>query len=1085
MTEPDWYKDALFYELRVRSFFDSDGDGIGDFKGLTHKLDYLMDLGVTALWLLPFYPSPMRDDGYDIADYFDVHPAVGKLDDFRRFVDEAHRRDLQIVTELVLNHTSDQHAWFQRARRAPPGSPERDFYVWSDTSERYEDVRIIFTDYETSNWNWDPIAKAYFWHRFFSHQPDLNFDNPAVRAAMFQVVDFWFGLGVDGLRLDAVPYLFEREGTNSENLPETHAYLRELRAHVDRKYQGKMLLAEANQWPEDAVAYFGAGNECHMAFHFPIMPRLYLALRIEDSFPILDILEQTPAIPESAQWALFLRNHDELTLEMVSEDERDLMLRAYGREREMRINLGIRRRLAPLLDSSRRRIELLNALLFSLPGTPVIYYGDEIGMGDNVYLGDRNGVRTPMQWSPDRNAGFSRANPQSLILPPVVDPEYHYEAINVETQEKNPSSLLWWMKRLIALRKQYSAFGRGSFEPLTTSNRAILAFLRRHGDSVLLVVMNLSRFTQCVDLNLDSVRGRVPVELFGQSRFPPIGRTPYQLTFGPHDFFWFSLEEDATSGAVIGDLPPPVLRVGSHWSKTLVGGRPPAALSRALAQWLKQSRWFRAKSRGIRQVEVADSMQLGAGVESRLTLLDATLSTGESESYVTFLGVKPGKDPDALVHVANQSGAQEALIDTSTTPGTARTLLDLFYANTSLVGAHGELVAQRVGELPQKPGPDAVVRVIGDHSNTSYVVDESVVVKLLRKVEEGPSVEVELLRELEPRAHELGLPRLFGSLELTRERRPTVTLASVVEYVKNQGDAWRYVSDEVLRFFERVLVDNSGRTPPVSVALVGEPTDPTQARELLAGLLEAVRQLGRRTGKLHRALGESSNPDFEPRPFGALVRRAAYQALRTRAVRSFDVLSNASESLSGELREVAAKLLARRKDADLQLRGLLEASSPGMLIRVHGDFHLGQVLYTGNDFGIIDFEGEPGKTLAERRRHRSPLVDVAGMLRSFHYAAESVLAGGIPVHGPRELDVPRLRPWARAWCDWVSHAFVAGYLEVMTGSELIPEDAASFRQMLDVFVMEKALYELVYELDNRPSWVGIPLQGLLASLPDA
>ncbi|HYJ09355.1 MAG TPA: maltose alpha-D-glucosyltransferase, partial [Polyangiaceae bacterium] len=442
----DWYKDAIIYELRVRSFFDSNGDGTGDLRGLTQKLDYLKDLGVSALWLLPLYPSPLKDDGYDIADYFSVHPAVGNLQDFRAFLAEAHARDLKVITELVLNHTSDQHPWFERARRAPAGSRERNFYVWSDDPSKWRQARVIFQDYETSNWNWDPVAKAYYWHRFFSHQPDLNFESPDVQEAMLGVLDFWFELGVDGLRLDAVPYLYEREGTTCENLPETHGFLRRLRAHVDAKFESRLLLAEANQWPEDAVAYFGAGDECHMAFHFPIMPRLFMALHMEDSYPISDILEQTPAIPETCQWALFLRNHDELTLEMVTDEERDYMVERYAADRQTRINLGIRRRLAPLLDNDRRRIELMQLLLLSLPGTPVLYYGDEIGMGDNVYLGDRDGVRTPMQWSPDRNGGFSRANPQQLILPTIIDPEYSYATVNVEVQSENPSSLLWWTK---------------------------------------------------------------------------------------------------------------------------------------------------------------------------------------------------------------------------------------------------------------------------------------------------------------------------------------------------------------------------------------------------------------------------------------------------------------------------------------------------------------------------------------------------------------------------------------------------------------------------------------------------------------
>src|SRR5689334_11417251 len=541
-VDPLWYKDAIIYEMHVKTFCDSDGDGMGDFRGVIEKLDYLQELGITAIWLLPFYPSPLRDDGYDIADYFDVNPNFGTLDDFRAFLDAAHQRNLRVITELVINHTSDQNSWFQQSRRAPPGSPEREFYVWSDTPEKYNEARIIFKDFETSNWTWDPVAKAYYWHRFYSHQPDLNFDNPAVHGMVEKVCDYWLDMGVDGLRLDAIPYLYERENTSCENLPETHDYLRKLRAHVDAKFPNRMLLSEANQWPEDAVAYFGKGDESHMNFHFPLMPRMFMALQMEDRFPIIDILDQTPAIPDNCQWAMFLRNHDELTLEMVTDEERDYMRRVYATDPVARINLGIRRRLAPLLANSRRKIELLNTLLFSMPGTPVLYYGDEIGMGDNFYLGDRNGCRTPMQWSSDRNAGFSRANPQQLYLPITIDPEYHYEAINVENQQKNLSSLLWWMRRVIAMRKNFRAFSRGSLEFLFPENSKVLAFLRRYENETVLVVVNLSRFAQSAEIDLSSVAGSVPIEMFSRNHFPPIKKAPYILTIGPHGHFWFAFQ---------------------------------------------------------------------------------------------------------------------------------------------------------------------------------------------------------------------------------------------------------------------------------------------------------------------------------------------------------------------------------------------------------------------------------------------------------------------------------------------------------------------------------------------------------------
>ncbi|HSN97503.1 MAG TPA: maltose alpha-D-glucosyltransferase, partial [Candidatus Nanopelagicales bacterium] len=597
---PEWYKDAIIYEVHLRAFSDSNGDGIGDLRGLIERLDYLQDLGITAIWLLPFYPSPLRDGGYDISNYTEINPCYGDIADFRRLLVEAHRRGIRVITELVLNHTSNEHEWFQRARRAPPGSPHREFYVWSDSPKLYQDARIIFKDFETSNWAWDPVAKAYYWHRFYSHQPDLNFDNPAVHEAVMQAVDFWLEMGVDGLRLDAVPYLYEREGTICENLPETHDFLKKLRAHIDARFQDRMLLAEANQWPEDAAAYFGRGDECQMNFHFPLMPRMFMAVELEDSFPIMNIMQQTPVIPANCQWATFLRNHDELTLEMVTDEDRDYMYRVYAEEHRARINLGIRRRLAPLMKL-RRRIELMNALLFSLPGTPVLYYGDEIGMGDNIYLGDRDGVRTPMQWSGDRNAGFSRCNPQRLYLPVIVDPEYHYEAVNVEAQQANPASLLWWMKRLINLSKQYQVFGRGDIEFLQPDNGRILAFVRSFQDQQVLVVANLSRYAQFVELDLSRFAGRTPVELFGSTRFPDIGERAYFLTLGPYDFFWFALERPAQ--ATLGDGELTTLTAQGDWRSVLSGsGR--AALTRVLASYIPARRWFRGKARTRKAVTI-------------------------------------------------------------------------------------------------------------------------------------------------------------------------------------------------------------------------------------------------------------------------------------------------------------------------------------------------------------------------------------------------------------------------------------------------------------------------------------------------
>src|SRR5215472_4946262 len=540
-TDPLWYKDSVIYELHVRAFFDSNGDGIGDFPGLIQKLDYMQDLGVTCLWLLPFTPSPLKDDGYDVSDYLNVHSMYGTLDDFRTLLATAHERGLQVMIELVMNHTSEQHPWFQRARRAPSGSPERDYYVWSDVDQKYRDARIIFTDTEKSNWTWDPVAQAYFWHRFFSHQPDLNYDNPKVVEEMLNVMRHWLDLGVDALRLDAIPYLVERDGTNCENLPETHALIQRLRQEIDASYENRMILAEANQWPTDVRPYFGQGDECHMAFHFPLMPRIYMGLRQEDRLPITDIIAQTPEIPDTCQWALFLRNHDELTLEMVTNDERDYMYREYAIDARMRLNLGIRRRLAPMMEDDLNRVRLLYSLLFSLPGTPVLYYGDEIGMGENIFLGDRNGVRTPMQWSGDRNAGFSRADPQRLYLPVIMDPLYGYQTVNVESQERNSASLLWWMKRTLALRKQYKVFGRGRITFLSPENRKILAYVRHDEVDTILVLANLSNYVQPVQLDLSSYEGLIPQEMIGGAEFPAIGTAPYFLSLGPYASYWFVL----------------------------------------------------------------------------------------------------------------------------------------------------------------------------------------------------------------------------------------------------------------------------------------------------------------------------------------------------------------------------------------------------------------------------------------------------------------------------------------------------------------------------------------------------------------
>ncbi|MCG2725746.1 MAG: maltose alpha-D-glucosyltransferase, partial [Elusimicrobia bacterium] len=670
-NDPLWYKDAIIYELNVKSFSDSNGDGTGDFRGLINKIPYLQNLGITAIWLLPFYPSPLKDDGYDISDYYKINPEYGSMTDFKELLKVAHAHGIRVITELVINHTSDQHPWFQRARLAKPGSVWRNFYVWNDTPDKYSDARIIFNDFESSNWTWDPAAKAHYWHRFYSHQPDLNYENAAVQKEIVKVMDFWFGMGVDGMRIDAVPYLYEEEGTNCENLPKTHAFLKKLRAHVDLKHKNKMFLCEANQWPEDVAEYFGKGDECQMAFHFPLMPRLFMSLWMEESFPIADILDQTPAIPDNCQWAIFLRNHDELTLEMVTDEERDYMYKVYARDMKARINMGIRRRLAPLLGNSRRKIELMNMLLFSLPGTSVMYYGDELGMGDNYYLGDRNGVRTPMQWSPDRNAGFSCANPHKLFLPIIIDPEYHYESVNVENQESNVSSMLWWTKRIISLRKRFKAFSRGSFEIVQSDNSKILSFIRKYGDEIILVAVNLSRFSQVVNLNLSEYAGYTPIEMFSGNEFPQIKEQPYILTPSLHHCYWFQLKkEEKKEEALEGKISE--IKINSASYSALLEEENIPFFEKILQSYVKKCRWFGGKGRKLRELKISHIMRVSYKEDcAKILFMDISYSDGHFETYVLPIAYVEEKDsvsvlaenPNSAILAIELSGKKGLIID--------------------------------------------------------------------------------------------------------------------------------------------------------------------------------------------------------------------------------------------------------------------------------------------------------------------------------------------------------------------------------------------------------------------------------------
>jgi maltose alpha-D-glucosyltransferase / alpha-amylase len=1092
----DWYKDAVIYEVHVRAFADSDGDGIGDFQGLTGKLDYLKDLGVTAIWLLPFYPSPLLDDGYDIADYTDVHPSYGSLRDVRVFIREAHRRGLKVITELVCNHTSDQHAWFQRARRAAPGTPQRDFYVWNDTTEKYKETRIIFKDFEASNWSWDATANAYYWHRFYHHQPDLNFDNPRVKEAIMRAMDFWLEMGVDGLRLDAVPYLYERDGTSNENLPETYEFLRELRAHIDTNFEGRMLLAEANQWPEDAVAYFGDGDLCQMAFHFPLMPRLFMSIHMEDRFPIVDIVRQTPQIPENCQWAVFLRNHDELTLEMVTDEERDYMNRVYAVDQSMRINLGIRRRLAPLLGNHRRRVELMNGLLFALPGTPVIYYGDEIGMGDNVYLGDRNGVRTPMQWSADRNAGFSRANPQKLFLPVIIDPEYHFETVNVEAQLENPHSLLWWTRRLIALRKRYQAFGRGSMEFLSPDNRKVLAFVRRYQDEVVLVVANLSRFVQGVTLDLSEFKGTNLVEMFGRIEMPGPIDGPYFLTLGPHSFYWFSLEparaETSTLNWLNDDGEAPLQTISGSWQQLFTEDGS-ATLAKQFPGFLGTRRWFAGKGRTIRSATLEEAVPVRNGSSTtQLCFLNVQYAEGAAETYVLPLSYETGEaayerqsqSPDAVfLRLQSSKAEQGILFDAMHDERFADSMLRLIERGTRQKARDGEIVGTHTGTLRRIVRPKELHGNVlrADQSNTSVNYGDALLLKLFRKIEPGLNPDYEIGSFLTEGSFQHA-PRVAGAIEYQRRRKEPITLAVLSEFIHKESDAWQLTLDSLRDFFDRASTfqDDIELLPATvsSLLRLTEEEAPALVGETVGAFAESARLLGQRTAEMHAALASGNEgSDFVQEPFTPFYQRSLYQSMRNLATNSFALLAQkvkADESISPE----AIGVIKLEDTILTRFRGIVNRPLTSARVRNHGDFHLGQVLYTGNDFIITDFEGEPARSLNERRLKRSPLRDVAGMLRSFSYAVQTAIRERQQRGLPEESE-QRARNWGRFWQVWVSSIYLGSYLEEARRVGLLTAGPEEVDLLLDVFMLEKAVYEVAYELNNRPDWLNVPLQGIL------
>ena len=1208
-SDPLWYKDAIIYELHVRAFADSNNDGIGDFQGLLSKLDYLQDLGITCIWLLPFFPSPLRDDGYDIANYTDVNPSYGTLSDFKHFLDAAHQRNMQVMIELVINHTSDQHPWFKAARLAPPGSPEREMYVWSQTDQAFKEARIIFTDTEKSNWTWDETAKAYYWHRFFAHQPDLNWDNPRVMEEVLKSMRFWLDMGADGLRMDAIPYLVERDGTSCENLPETHKIIKAIRAAIDAEYANRLILAEANQWPADVRPYFGDGDECHMAFHFPLMPRIYMALRQEDRLPITDIMAQTPPIPDTCQWGLFLRNHDELTLEMVTDDERDYMYFAYSADPRMRVNVGIRRRLAPLVDNNRRRIELLNSLLLSFPGTPILYYGDEIGMGDNIYLGDRNGVRTPMQWTSDRNAGFSRCDPARLYFPVIMDPIYGYQVINVEAQQADQSSLLQWTRNMIALRKLFQVFGRGSLSFLNPSNRKILAYLRdlEREDGThetVLCVANLSRFAQPVSLDLSAYEGMEPVEMLGYVPFPTITAAPYQLTLAPYSFLWLELQS-ATSD--VRPIPEPKL-VGvdaadqaevpavdlmtAGWTG-LLAANGLAQIELALPAWLPRQRWFGAKSRRIQTARVLHWGSLLNHAEVACTtardhafippavfIVEISYFEGVADIYQVPLAISMGNDADevsanrsdsVLTTLASTSGV--AILHDATVredfrqlelklvehngsvplmqvlvPGAAQLAVSTVEGTASDASSGEPPVAQSESEqvdavvlppplpLHMQPGEAAssatamaasqtnltgssastdtahapkaalVARAstafrdlrhesgnlesqVGsvEQSNTSITYGGKLILKLFRRLQTGENPDVEIGRFLTEVAHFERIPPFLGEVSMTSSAGERTTVAMLQGLVPNNGDGWNWFLRRLSGFFERI--SGEPNPPEVMPPIFQEPAlSPGTFIELAGTTMKAAALLGQRTAEMHLALGSSADlPAFAPVATSPEDLEADARQIEMQIRSALEALKARFSTLDDATSDSAALLLSKRGELMERSRSIAHLAAAGKRIRIHGDYHLGQTLRIGDgeasgDFVMLDFEGEPARPLAERRRKQSPLRDVAGMLRSFSYAGFAGLKQYAAEHpdAAEQPDADRLKKWAMAWQNYAAGEFLAAYRETIgANSELLPPSQE--RQMLlDGYVLEKALYELLYELNNRPGWLQIPIAGILS-----
>lgn len=1084
--DPLWFKDAVFYELSVRSFYDSNGDGIGDFPGLIQKLDYIEDLGANALWLLPFFPSPLKDDGFDVTEYCDIHPDYGTLKDFKQFLKEAHERGIKVISELVLNHTSDQHPWFQKSRRARAGSRYKDYYVWSETADKYKEARVVFADDESSNWAWDNEAKAYYWHRFYRHQPELNFENPEVQLEIIKVVDFWLKLGIDGFRLASVAFLFEEEGTSCENLPQTHAFLKKLRAHIDKHYEDRILVAEANLWPEDAAAYFGKGDECHMSFNYPLMPRLFLGLRTEDSYPIIDIIEQTPETEPHSQWALFLRNHDEIALEMVTEEEKDYLFKAYATDPNTKHNLGIRRRLAPLLNNDRRKMELLYTILFSLPGTPVLYYGDEIGMGDNIYLGDRFGVRTPMQWSMSLNAGFSEANPQKLYLPIITDPVYRYESVNVATHEENPSSLMWWIKNVLSMRKRLNVFGRGDMKFIECSNAKVLCFVRSYESQRIIVVANLSQFSQFTTLDLNDFRDCDITEVFSQNQFMNVKGGEYSITIGPYGYFWFQADtSDAKDQASTGNEMQ-LFKTEISWEKVFANYQEVRVFERKILQpFMKKCRWFGGKAKIINKMGIHKVIPVRVDGDTHfMTIIEVHYVQRLPDLYFLPLGFVPADNIFDRVEYTAQSvvcraeiqGRSGFIMDSSYD----RAFRDFLFVNmdrkTRLREEDGilEFNSSVFAKLNAERVESKILKA--DQSNTAIIFNDQYFFKFYRKLEKEINPDLEIVRFLSENTSFRNSPKYAGSIEYHDNEGKTIVLGLLQEKVENQGDAWNVTIDSVGRFYERIITRVKKEKVPKLVnrsALKFEDAPEIIQEFIGRGFYERVVRLGQRTAEMHLALAsDSSNPSFAPEFFTSNYQRSLYSSLRKLVKDRFKLLAHSLPSLNLETQELARKVISMEDQVLECFSEIYQNRIHAIKTRIHGDYHLGQVLFTGKDFIIIDFEGEPGFSFSERRLKKNPLKDVAGMMRSFHYAAFGKI---LLNENYRERDLEFLEQWAEQWQHYVSRFYLGAYLEKMgKAPELSNEDEI----LLRTYLIEKAIYELGYELNGRPDWVNIPLRGI-------